>query len=288
VTLEDLFAMLENYYEVNARRSRTVIKYPLKHLRDYFDPGAKAVTITTDRLNAYIATRLRERAAPASVRNELALIGKAFTLAVRARRLRTKPFIPKPEGEPSRVRQGFFTREEVRKLCAHLDPALADVVHFLFFSAWRIGEIRSLEWKDYFPAEQTIRLRPEHSKNKSARILPMVGELANIIDVPNIFHRNGQPIGDFRKRWAAACKAIGVSGRIVHDLRRSGVRHLIQAGVDPHTVMAFSGHKTRSMLKRYHIIALDDLRRAAERGSNFTETGTVVSFPERTRRERAE
>src|SRR5262245_14146475 len=28
--------------------------------------------------------------------------------------------------------------------------------------------------------------------------------------------------------------------------------------------MAFSGHKTPSMLKRYHIIALDDLRRAAE------------------------
>jgi len=26
------------------------------------------------------------------------------------------------------------------------------------------------------------------------------------------------------------------------------------AGVDPHTVMAFSGHLTPSMLRRYHII----------------------------------
>src|SRR5262245_5573364 len=56
-----------------------------------------------------------------------------------------------------------------------------------------------------------------------------------------------------------------LSGRIVHDLRRSGVRHLIHAGVDPHTVTAFSGHRTPSMPKRYHIIALDDLRTAPRR-----------------------
>jgi hypothetical protein len=31
---------------------------------------------------------------------------------------------------------------------------------------------------------------------------------------------------------------LGLVGRIVYDLRRSGVRHLIQSGVDPHTVMA--------------------------------------------------
>jgi len=57
------------------------------------------------------------------------------------------------------------------------------------------------------------------------------------------------PIGDFRKAWRAACTAIGQADRLVHDLRRSGVRHLIHAGNDPHTVMAFSGHRTPSMLK---------------------------------------
>jgi hypothetical protein len=33
--------------------------------------------------------------------------------AVRAKKLRSKPYIPKPAGDPSRVRQGFFSREEV-------------------------------------------------------------------------------------------------------------------------------------------------------------------------------
>jgi hypothetical protein len=48
------------------------------------------------------------------------------------------------------------------------------------------------------------------------------------------------------------------------------VKHLIDAGVDAHMVMAFSGHRTASMLKRYHIIDLDDLRRAAERTSGYS------------------
>jgi len=55
--------------------------------------------------------------------------------------------------------------------------------------------------------------------------------------------------------------------------------------VDPHTVMALSGHRTGSMLKRYYIIALDDLRRAAERASTYTEPqtgGRVVALPART------
>ena len=46
--------------------------------------------------------------------------------------------------------------------------------------------------------------------------------------------------------------------RVVHDLRRSGVKHLINAGIDPHTGMAFSEHRTPAMLRWYRIIGLDD------------------------------
>jgi integrase len=161
---------------------------------------------------------------------------RSVTLALRARKLRTKPYIPKPEGDPSRIREGYFTRDDVDRLCTHLPDVLADVVRFLFCSAWRVGEVRTLEWRDYDRTEGAIRLRPERSKTKHGRVLPLVGELAAIIarrldarrlDCPYIFHHKGRPIGDFRKSWRAACTAAGLSGRIVHDLRRSGVRHLI-------------------------------------------------------------
>ena len=74
-----------------------------------------------------------------------------------------------------------------------------------------------------------------------------------------------------------ACAELGVTGRIVHDLRRSGVRHLVRAGVPLHTVRAMSGHRTQSMLKRYDIVSLEDLRAAVERGSTYQgQPGQVV------------
>lgn len=126
----------------------------------------------------------------------------------------------------------------------------------------------------------------EHSKNRHGHLLPVEGELATIIErrwharrlaCPYIFHRDGQRVGNFRKVWDRACRAIGLSGRIVHDFRRSGVRHLIRAGVPPHTVMAMSGHRTASMLKRYDIISLDDLRQAARRGSEYAGQSSPVT-----------
>ena len=164
--------------------------------------------------------------------------------------------------EPNRVRRGFFTREEVEKLADHLPAPHADLVRFLFWSAWRVGEARRLEWRHYFREEAVIRLPAEFSKNKQPRAIPVLGELASVIerrwkarrlDCARIFHADGKLIGDIRKRWATACRAIGLEGQIVHDLRRSGVKHLIDSGVDPHTTMAFSGHRTPSMLRRYHI-----------------------------------
>jgi len=319
VTLGELVAMVRADYEVHQRRSRATVVYPLRHLTVQLGDATPAIALTSDRLVQYILDRRTEGASNATIRIELALLSKAFTLALRARKLRQKPYIPKPEGDPSRVREGFLTREDVDCLCApcdcppgtprgkvrdsaprcaHLPAVVADVVRFLFFSAWRVGEARTLEWRDYDRADGAIRLRGERSKNGHGRVLPLVGELATIIarrldarrlDCPFIFHDQGRPIGDFRKVWQSACDRVGLSGRIVHDLRRSGVRHLINAGVDPHTVMAFSGHRTASMLKRYHIIALDDLRAAAAKGDAYSgDVARVIPLASGTRRERGE
>jgi hypothetical protein len=55
----------------------------------------KAVTITTARVNRYVQARRAAGAATASINMELALLNRAFTLAVRARQLgpTRRPFI---------------------------------------------------------------------------------------------------------------------------------------------------------------------------------------------------
>src|SRR5262245_15885746 len=85
---------------------------------------------------------------------------------------------------------------------------LADLVRFLFFSAWRVGEVRTLKCKHYDRREGTIELRPEHSKNKHwahaaagrrTRRYHRPPARARCLDCPFIFHRDGQPMGDVAK-----------------------------------------------------------------------------------------
>jgi integrase len=159
------------------------------------------------------------------------------------------PYLPKLAQDESRVRRGFFAREQVEVLCTHLPEAIADMVLFLFFSAWRVGEVRTLEWRDYNRAAGVVRLRPEQSKNKRPRVLPVdTDELAEIIerrlaarrlDCPYVFHQQGRRIGDFRKAWQTACTAIGLSGRSgragerVHGEGRTGGAAAGRAGREP-------------------------------------------------------
>ena len=103
------------------------------------------------------------------------------------------------------------------------------------------GEVQTLAWSDVDRAHRRITLRRAHSKTAEPRVLTLVGELGALIDrrwaaceyptadhgtglSPFVFHRGGQPIGDFRKAWATACSTAGVAGTLFHDLRRSAVR----------------------------------------------------------------
>ncbi|HXV80843.1 MAG TPA: tyrosine-type recombinase/integrase, partial [Candidatus Binatia bacterium] len=134
--------------------------------------------------------------------------------------------------------------------------------------------------------QDAIRLRAENSKNKRQRVLPLRGRLAEIIerarearrpDCVFVFHDNGQPIGDFRRAWHTACVNAGLGqfedqtakrtyhGLLIHDLRRSAVRNMLKAGIPEKVAMGLSGHKTRSVFDRYHIVSEDDLAEASDR-----------------------
>jgi integrase len=271
VTFDEIAEMLRQDYKVNARKAAKAIAYPIKHLENTFGLD-RALDITTDRINAHIAQRQDSGAKNATINRELAALKRMFSLAIQAGKLSHKPYIPTLE--ENNARQGFLDYGSFLSLCAALPSHLKDPVAFLYHSGWRISEMRALEWRDVDLPGKVIRLRPELSKNKDGRLLPLHGELLALIrrasaqrrlDCVFVFHLAGEKIGTFRKAWKTACKNAGLLGTIPHDLRRCAVRNLVRAGVAERIAMTLSGHKTRNIFDRYNIVSEADLLQAAER-----------------------
>jgi integrase len=194
-----------------------------------------------------------------------------FTLAVQDSRLAAMPYIPRLDED--NARQGFIDHGAFVALRDKLpeyqrSPKLPLSVRLAPRRDEGLGMARRR------PPRQSVRLRPEVSKNKEGRVLPLAGELVEILerahakhrlDCPYVFHRDGERIGDFRKAWSNACKAAGLSPLLVHDLRRTAVRNMVRAGIPDRVAMALSGHKTRSIFDRYNIVSETDLEQAAQR-----------------------
>ena len=169
---------------------------------------------------------------------------------------------------------------------AHLPDPVNDIARFAHSTGWRKGEVLPLRWEQVDRAAGEIRLRT--SKNGHGRVLRLTSELAELIErrwamreykkdgVTHISefvsHQNGDPVADFRNRWAGACKQAKVPGRIFHDLRRTAVRNMVRAGVPETVAMAISGHRTRSMFDRYNIMSTADLWVAIARTQDYLAT----------------
>ena len=280
-TFADLATDLINDYTNNQRKSLEFVTGYVERLTGFFG-GARANQITTDQIRAYIAKRKESEThlggppANATINRELSALKRMFRLGLQAGKVTRVPFIPKLVED--NVRRGFFHHRDYLKLLAVLPSYVRPVFTMAYYTGMRKGEILSLEWSQVDFASKLIRLDPGTTKNKEPRPVPMSAELYEVLQEQRqlrdkefpacrkVFfnHYTGRPIKDFRKAWATACKKASLEGALFHDLRRTGVRNLVRAGVPERVAMAISGHKTRSVFDRYNIVDESDLRDAAD------------------------
>jgi len=268
-------------YRINRKRSLVDVQ---RHLRLHLEPffgRRRMAAITTADVRRYVARRQGEGARNATINRELALLKRAFTLAIAAGTLPSRPHIPLLRED--NVRRGFFEAGEFESVRRRLPPDLADFVSFLYTTGWRWrSEAARLRWANVAFDAGEVRLEPGTTKTGEGRIFPFTAELRALLErrravtrdrehelgriVPHVFTRaHGEPLGTFNKAWATACRAAGVPGRVLHDFRRTAVRNLVRAGVPERVAMQMVGWKSRQMLDRYHIVSTADLIEAARK-----------------------
>jgi hypothetical protein len=130
-----------------------------KHLLPFFPPNRLMNAIATSDLTAFVAHRLEQGAAPATINLDLATLRRAFRLAVRGGELMTMPYIPMLT--LNNVRKGFFERHEFEAVREALPAALRGLVTFAYLSGWRTqAELLPLQWAQVDRAAKVVRLEP--------------------------------------------------------------------------------------------------------------------------------
>ncbi len=285
VRMAELFDTVVIDYKNNKRRSLATLEDRLIPLRAAFDLD-RAIDVDEVRIEHYKADRLAAKKAAATVNRELAALRRAFTLAVKHKRISRAPSLAMLE--EAAPREGFLEPNQFEMLVPRLPAYLQDFARFDYTVGWRKGALKALRWPDVDRENRRVYLRRAGSKNKKPYVIVLTDELAAIIErrwearrvtSPDgtvflsdfVFHREGRPVGDFRKVWKTACEAAGMPGLLFHDFRRSAARNMDRTGrVRPTVAMQITGHETDAMWKRYRIVDEDDIEQA------LTATQTYV------------
>jgi integrase len=310
-------------YRINGRDTTDKAERSVEYLKTFFD-GMKAMDISTDKIGAYVENRMNRGLSNATINRELAALKRMFRLAAKCTppKVAMIPYIPMLK--ESNVRKGFFEAHEYQALKDALPDELKPLVTFAYHSGWRKTEILGLTWDRVDLKEGIVRLDPGETKNEEGRTLYLDGELMEEVrklfanrhlGCSFVFHRNGQPIRDFRGSWDAACikaglceilkddegrpvviknkkgkgEVVKVPTKIFHDFRRTAIRDMVRSGVSERVAMRISGHKTRAVFDRYNIVSDQDLKEAIAKKQAYhakqdvteavdTNRGEVIQF----------
>jgi integrase len=278
VRFEELSRLILEDYQQQQKKSLSWVKRRLKlHIIPALGK-VRAAKFGTEDLNRYIDQRRMKGAGNGSINRELSIIKRVFNLAI----LHDPPLVARKPTvkmlKENNVRTGFLEDEQYKAL---RDQFSDDGVRLLFVALYhwgtRVGEMKPLQWTQVYLRDLEVRLNPGETKNGEGRVLPIYGEIRELLemakqdrdqnypDCPWVFHREGQRIRNFRKAWATAVAAAGVPGLIPHDLRRTAVRLMTRAGEQETVIRQVTGHKTRAIFDRYNIVSAGDLRRFRNR-----------------------
>jgi integrase len=194
-------------------------------------------------------------------------------------------------------RERFLTSDELARLGdalreTRIDPFAAAAIRLLILTGARLREILDAQWP-HVDIERGVIFLPDSKTGKkpvylSAAALEVLAGLSRIEGNPYIIpgEKAGQPKADLKKPWAAVCKAAGLEGVRLHDLRHSFASIGAGASMGLPVIGKLLGHSQAATTHRYAHLDADPLRRAVDTiGATISaamsgeKTRNVVAMP---------
>jgi len=194
LTFAELFQMKLDDAKLNNRQTRA-LKTRRHHLERFF-ADYHADDINDIAIMKYRSERKSVGAQVSTINRELQALRSAFNVAIRLKRLRAdmKPNFPMFD-ESHLVRQVTISPDEYARIAVHLPEYLKLPVRFYHASGWRRDEIAKLHKDEIVETLDgiAIRLPAERSKNRTSRLLPLAGELAEVVKLALAKSRDDTP-----------------------------------------------------------------------------------------------
>lgn len=207
------------------------------------------------------------------------------------------PHIPK-SGEDN-VRVGFLDFDGYEQVLAELPLSLKCIFVVAYHVGNRKGVLLELKWAQIDFEHNVIRFIRMQNRKPVPVAAPIYGDMKPWLTRQKAFRDKhfpkcehvffwhpsdceidpnfkaghggrrsepGTPIKSLYESWRQAVADAGYPNLLFHDLRRSAVRNMIEkVGLSEKKAMEISGHKTRSMILRYDIVSLADIKESGEK-----------------------
>ncbi len=274
-TVADLLDWYLATDEARAKKSASSDKNRIKRIKPLIG-AVDAFKLTSAGLTQYKRDRLEmPRSAPQTVQHELALLHRAYVVAVEEMDWKLPNGIPKtrrPVIASSRDRR--VKPDELARLVAACEsPETAMLMELAVETAMRRGELVGLEWERVDFGRKSVYL--DKTKTGSPRTVPLSPRALELLqaryrkgDKGLVF--NLQP-GSVSQALRRAAKRVGSKDLRFHDFRHEATSRLFEKGLNQIEVARITGHKTLSMLNRYTHLDVEHLvSKLGPRAENLT------------------
>ena len=284
-TVKDLADAYLEDYKVRAK-SGTFAEYALNHLTRHLGKQM-AVEITEKTVKEFQTARLKEKAAPKTINEEvgflLRLLGEqGDSIRVKLKRqkalkLAVRTDIGKAYGAEEK---GLLYDEAKKRRSKAIYPALVLVLN----CGLRDKELRELQWGRMHLPEAYLVVGESKTDAGSGRTIPLNSLALEVLKTYSAWYLEKfkhlkaewfvfpagkpqptdptKPCTSFKTVWRKIREAAGVKGRW-HDNRHTFITGLAESGeASDQTIMDIAGHVSKRMLKHYSHIRMEAKRRA--------------------------